>query len=86
MIVVLSDHTNYATCCEVLLCQYSFAHFGKYDEPYMITVTKIILESAKMSKQQYMTMIVVLSDNTNNATYCEVLLQQYSLANTMNSI
>jgi hypothetical protein len=86
VVVVLSGHTNRATCCEVLLCQYSFANFGKYDEPYMITVTKIILESAKMSKQQYMTMIVVLSDNTNNATYCEVLLQQYSLANTMNSI
>jgi hypothetical protein len=35
----------------------------------MITVTKIILELEKLSKQQYITIIVgVLSDNTNTAT------------------
>jgi vacuolar-type H+-ATPase subunit B/Vma2 len=55
------------TSCEVLLQQYSFGNFGKYDEPYMITVTKRILESEKISKQQYITIIVVLSDNTNYA-------------------
>jgi hypothetical protein len=43
-------------------------NFGKYDEPYMITVTKIILQSAKISKQQYITIIVVLSVHTNIAT------------------
>jgi hypothetical protein len=32
IIVVLSGHTNHATSCEVLLWQYSFANFGKYDE------------------------------------------------------
>jgi hypothetical protein len=78
---VLSDNTNRAPCCEVLLCQYSFANFGKYDEPYMITVTKIILESEKISKQQYIAIIVVLSDYANIATCCEVLLWQYSFAN-----
>jgi hypothetical protein len=52
MIVVLSVHTNIAISCEVLLWQYSFANFGKYDDPYMITVTKIILQSEKISKQQ----------------------------------
>jgi hypothetical protein len=60
MIVVLSDNTNNATYCEVLLQQYSFANFGKYDEQHMITVTKIILQSEKSSKQQYITIIVVL--------------------------
>jgi hypothetical protein len=74
IVVVLSDHTNRATSCEVLLQQYSFVNFGKYDEPYMITVTKIILESEKVSKQQYIAIIVVLSDHTNRATSCEVLL------------
>jgi hypothetical protein len=56
-------------------------NFGKYDEPYMITVTKIILEAEKISKQQYITIIVVLSDHTSIATSCEVLLCQYSFAN-----
>jgi hypothetical protein len=45
-----------------------FANFGKYDEPYMITVTKRILQSEKTSKQQYITIIVVLSVHTNIAT------------------
>jgi hypothetical protein len=70
---VLSDHTNIATSCEVLLLQYSFANFGKYDEPYMITVTKRILQSEKTSKQQYIAIIVVLSVHTNIATSCEML-------------
>jgi hypothetical protein len=47
IIVVLFDHTSIATSCEILLWQYSFGNFGKYDEPYMITVTKRILESEK---------------------------------------
>jgi hypothetical protein len=47
IIVVLSDHTSIATSCEVLLWQYSVANCGKYDEPYMITVTKRILQSEK---------------------------------------
>jgi hypothetical protein len=41
------------------MCQYSFANFGKYDEPYMMTVTKRIPQSEKIIKQQYMTIIVV---------------------------
>jgi hypothetical protein len=45
----------------------------------MITVTKRILQSENISKQQYIAIIVVLSDHTNNATCCEVLAQQYSV-------
>jgi hypothetical protein len=46
----------------------------------MITVTKRILESEKISKQQYIAIIivVVLSGHTNRATSCEILLCQYS--------
>jgi hypothetical protein len=47
----------------------------------MITVTKIILESEKISKQQYIAIIVVLSVYTNIATCCEVLMCQYSFTN-----
>jgi hypothetical protein len=46
-----------------------------------VTVTKRILQSEKTSKQQYIVIIVVLSDYANNATYCAVLLWQYSFVN-----
>jgi hypothetical protein len=81
IIVVLSVYTNIAPSCEILLCQYSFANFGKYDEQYMIRVTKRILQSAKISNQQYIAIIVVLSVYTNIAPSCEILLCQYSFTN-----
>jgi hypothetical protein len=49
IIVVLPDHINIAPSCEILLWQYSFANIGKYDEQYMIRVTKRILQSEKLA-------------------------------------
>jgi hypothetical protein len=72
---VLSGHTNHEASCEVLTWQYSFANISKYDEQYMITVTKRILESEKTSKQQNIAIIVVLSDYANNATCCNIVLR-----------
>jgi hypothetical protein len=47
----------------------------------MITVTKRILQSEKISKQQQQLYGDMLSDHTNTATCCEVLPQQYSFGN-----